>query len=79
MNLTMPTSATASGSANFNATVISVFSFGETTENEKSFNIHKGSPNRKLYLPKYHSDIEPVESDRPKVASDEVSLIGDAS
>ena len=72
-------SATASGSANFNATVISVFSFGETTENVKSFNIHKGNPNRKLYLPRYYSEIEPVESDRPTVASDEVSLIGDAS
>ena len=73
-------STTASGSANFNGTVISVFSFGETNETVKSFNIYDGNPKNKLQLPEYYTNIDPVHNERPVVPSvEEANLVGDAS
>ena len=53
-------STTASGTANFNGTVISVFSFGESQEVIKSFDLKKPPTQRKLKLPVYYTEIQPV-------------------
>ena len=74
------TSTTASGSANFNGTVISVFCFGESDEVTKSFNMKEGNPKRKLKLPEYYTDIEPVDKKTSQIPPVEGhTLVGDAS
>ena len=73
-------SNTASGSANFNGTVISVFSFGETEETTTMFNTSEGDPKKKLKLPEYYTNIEPVDNQAPVVPSvTQEVLVGDAS
>ena len=74
------TSTTASGSANFNGTVISVFSFGESDEVTKSLNMKEGNPKRKLKLPEYYTDIEPMDKKTSQIPPVEGhTLVGDAS
>ena len=73
-------SNTTSGSANFNGTVISVFSFGGTDETTTAFNVSKGDPKKKLELPEYYANIEPVDNQLPVVPSvSQDVLVGDAS
>ena len=73
-------STTASGSANFNGTVISVFSFGDGNESTMSFDMNKGNPRRKLELPQYYTNIEPVDGKTSSIPSvDEEELEGDVS
>ena len=56
-------STTASRFANFNGTVISVFSFGESQEAIKLFNMKKSLHNEKLKLPDYDTNIQPIGKD----------------
>ena len=73
-------STTASESANFNGTVVSVFSFGDSDEVTKSLNMKGGKPNRKLKVPDYYSNIEPVDKKTSQIPPVEGHrLIGDAS
>lgn len=51
-----------SESANFNRTVISVFSFGKSEEAIANFYTSKDDPKKKLKLPEYNISIEAVDN-----------------
>ena len=52
-------SATAFGNANFNGSVILVFSFGESKETIQSFDLNKSTTKQKLKLPNDYTEIQP--------------------
>ena len=71
-------STTASRFANFNDTVIFVFSFGESQEAIKLFNMKKPHDNKKLKLPDYDTNIQPMQKDEYEVpALENESIQGD--
>ena len=65
----MSSSNATSGSANVNGAVISVFSFGKSEEAIANFNSSNGDRRKKLKLPEYYTNIEPVDNEAPVVPS----------